>query len=71
MVKQVHLSLVFSMFQRQSREPFPARNIIVLAAIVLAALLYVLNSMKEKPAPPPPPSTTVPAPELDTTGGNR
>ena len=57
------------MFERKSREPFPARNIIVLAAIVLAALLYVINSMKEKPAPPPPP-LEVPAPQLqlDTTG---
>ncbi|HOY08144.1 MAG TPA: hypothetical protein PLO67_22200 [Saprospiraceae bacterium] len=54
------------MFERKSREPFPARNIIVLAAIVLAALLYVINSMKEKPAPPPP--LEVPAPQLDTTG---
>ncbi|MCC6279736.1 MAG: hypothetical protein IT262_03990 [Saprospiraceae bacterium] len=41
------------MFQRQAREPFPARNIIILAALVLAGLFYVLKSLKEDPAPAP------------------
>ena len=41
------------MFQRQAREPFPARNIIILAAFVLGCLFYVLKSLKEDPAPPP------------------
>ena len=41
------------MFQRQAREPFPARNILFLAAFVLGCLFYVLKSLKEDPAPPP------------------
>ncbi|MBL7780873.1 MAG: hypothetical protein JNM22_06610 [Saprospiraceae bacterium] len=52
------------MFQRQSRNPFPARNILILAALVLACLLYVLRSMKEKPAEPAAPET--PAVQADT-----
>lgn len=52
------------MFQRQSRNPFPARNILILAALVLACLLYVLRSMKEQTVPPATPET--PAVEADS-----
>ncbi|MCA0236333.1 MAG: hypothetical protein LCH81_08110 [Bacteroidetes bacterium] len=52
------------MFQRQTRNAFPARNILVLAALVLACLLYVLRSMKEKPTPPATPET--PAVQADS-----
>jgi hypothetical protein len=41
------------MFQRQAREPFPARNILFLAAFVLGCLFYVLKNLKEEPPPPP------------------
>ena len=48
------------MFQRQAREPFPIRNIILLAAIVLAFLLYLINARKEQAAPPAPAPTEQP-----------
>lgn len=35
------------MFQRQSREPFPARNIILLAAVVLAFLVFLIGRLKK------------------------
>lgn len=35
------------MFQRQSRQTFPARNIILLAAVVLGFLVFMLNKMRE------------------------
>lgn len=41
------------MFQRQAREPFPVRNILLLAAFILGCLLYVVNKSREEPAPPP------------------
>jgi len=43
------------MFQRQSREPFPIRNILLLALIVLGFLLFLIGQMKkaEKPAAAP------------------
>lgn len=43
------------MFQRQSRAPFPARNIIILAALILLGLVYLLKSLQEKPRPEPDP----------------
>jgi hypothetical protein len=53
------------MFQRQSREPFPARNILLLAVIILLGLLYLIRQMQEKPAEPPP--LEAPALQQDTT----
>jgi len=37
------------MFQRQTRQTFPARNIILLAAAVLGFLVFILNKVKETP----------------------
>ncbi len=48
-----HDSPLTIMFQRQAREPFPVRNILLLAAFILGCLLYVVNKSKEEPAPPP------------------
>ena len=43
------------MFQRQARQPFPARNILILAAAVLAFLFFLLKSLnKEQETAPPP-----------------
>jgi photosystem II stability/assembly factor-like uncharacterized protein len=39
------------MFQRQTRQPFPFRNIIVLFAIVLGFFWYVYSHMKHAPEP--------------------
>ena len=38
------------MFQRQNRQAFPYRNILVLAAVVLVFLVYLLKKSKEIPA---------------------
>ncbi|MBK6933449.1 MAG: hypothetical protein IPH12_22305 [Saprospirales bacterium] len=35
------------MFRRQTRDPFPVRNIIALSVIVLLVLLYVLRQLKK------------------------
>lgn len=48
------------MFQRQARAPFPIRNIILLAAIVLAFLFYLINAAKEQAAAPAPAPTEQP-----------
>lgn len=40
------------MFQRQARQPFPIRNIIVLALIVLGFFLFLLNQIKKTPNEP-------------------
>ncbi len=37
------------MFQRQARQPFPARNIIILATAVLLFLLYILKNAQKVP----------------------
>lgn len=44
------------MFQRQAREPFPIRNIIILALIIIGFFVYLLSQSKkaEKPAIPAP-----------------
>ncbi|MFN0173443.1 MAG: T9SS type A sorting domain-containing protein [Saprospiraceae bacterium] len=39
------------MFQRQTRAPFPARNLIVLAAIVLVALFFLLKKIQRDKSP--------------------
>ncbi len=49
----IHHSPLTIMFQRQAREPFPVRNILLLAAFILGCLFYVLKNMKEEPAPKP------------------
>jgi photosystem II stability/assembly factor-like uncharacterized protein len=38
------------MFQRQIRQPFPVRNIIILAVAVLLFFLYIANNLKRKTA---------------------
>lgn len=43
------------MFQRQAREPFPIRNIIVLALIILGFFLFLLSQIKKTPPPQPQP----------------
>ncbi|MFN0034369.1 MAG: T9SS type A sorting domain-containing protein [Saprospiraceae bacterium] len=44
-----------AMFQRQSRSAFPARNLFILGAAVLAFLIFLLkNVQKENPAAPAP-----------------
>jgi hypothetical protein len=40
------------MFQRQTRQSFPARNIIVLAAAVLLMFLYLAQRLRENAAAP-------------------
>lgn len=35
------------MFRRQTREPFPIRNIIALSVVVLIVLLFVLQQLKK------------------------
>jgi hypothetical protein len=54
------------MFQRQTREPFPARNIFLLAALVLAGLLYLLNNIQKTAEGPPPADTEMRAPGPDS-----
>jgi hypothetical protein len=49
------------MFQRQAREPFPIRNIIILALIVLTLILFVVSQRKSKEPLPPRPATEQPA----------
>jgi energy-converting hydrogenase Eha subunit F len=45
-----------AMFQRQTRRPFPAGLIFLLALAVLAILFFVVKSLnKEQPQNPPPP----------------
>ena len=52
------------MFRRQTREPFPIRNIIALSLIVLIVLLFVLQQLKKAEAPASPAATEQPiAPE--------
>lgn len=41
------------MFRRQTREPFPIRNIIAFSVIVLIVLLFVLQEMKKAETPAP------------------
>lgn len=51
------------MFQRQSPQPFPVRNVIFLAIFVVAALVFLLKNMQPiSPGPPPAP----PAPTSDS-----
>jgi len=49
------------MFQRQAREPFPIRNIIILALIVLTLIFFVVSQRKNKETLPLPPATEQPA----------
>lgn len=44
------------MFQRQARQPFPARNILLFAAAVLAFLFFLLKSLNKKEETTPPPA---------------
>jgi photosystem II stability/assembly factor-like uncharacterized protein len=37
------------MFQRQNRQAFPTRNIVVFAAVVLGAFIFLLKKMREAP----------------------
>ncbi|MBC7776300.1 MAG: T9SS type A sorting domain-containing protein [Phycisphaerae bacterium] len=41
------------MFQRQTRSTFPARNLVILAAAVLAFLFFLLKSIQKDPTPAP------------------
>lgn len=41
------------MFQRQSRQAFPARNILLFAALVIALLFFLIRSARQSDAPPP------------------
>jgi len=44
------------MFQRQSPQPFPVTNILLLAIFVVAALVFLLKNMHPvQPGPPPAP----------------
>lgn len=40
------------MFQRHTRQPFPTRNILVLAAAILGMLYYMYQKLREKPQQP-------------------
>ncbi len=44
------------MFQRQTRQPFPARNILLFAAVVIALVFVLLKALQHRDAAPPPPS---------------
>ena len=48
------------MFQRQTRQPFPIRNILVLIAIVLGFLYLVISQRQKAAQPPAPPATEQP-----------
>ncbi|MFN0213804.1 MAG: VPS10 domain-containing protein [Saprospiraceae bacterium] len=50
------------MFQRQSRSTFPARNLIILAAVVLIFFIFLLNRIPKEPN-----SLSEPGIEKDTT----
>ncbi len=52
------------MFQRQAPQPFPVRNIILLAIVVVASLVFLLKSMQ--PVPPAMPPT---APQVTSDSG--
>ncbi|MBK7938133.1 MAG: hypothetical protein IPJ82_14060 [Lewinellaceae bacterium] len=41
------------MFQRQSRQAFPARNILLFAALVIALLFFLIRSARQSDTPPP------------------
>ena len=50
LAQQIRLSFNFpNMFQRQNRQAFPARNIILLAIVVLGFLIYLLKKTREMP----------------------
>lgn len=48
------------MFQRRAREPFPVRNIIFLALIVLVFIVLALSQRKKQEIPATPPATEQP-----------
>ena len=41
------------MFQRQAREPFPTRNIIFIAILILAFLLFLFRQTQKSNPPSP------------------
>ena len=49
------------MFQRQTRESFPITNILVLAMVVVAFLVYVLKSVPSAVPAAAPPDGSMPA----------
>ena len=49
------------MFERQTRQPFPITNILILGLVVVAFLVYILKSVQQKAPAPLPPEVTVPA----------
>ncbi len=49
------------MFERQTRQPFPIFNILILGLVVVAALVYLLKSVQQKVPVPAPVEVTVPA----------
>ena len=51
------------MFQRQTRQPFPVRNILLFAAIVVALLAILFKSLRQPPAASPPPAVEKPEEE--------
>lgn len=46
------------MFQRRTREPFPLRNIIFLALVVLVFIVLALSQRKKQAAAPEQPAQT-------------
>lgn len=49
------------MFQRQTRESFSITNILVLAMVVVAFLVYILKSVPRTVPAPAPPDVSTPA----------
>ncbi len=49
------------MFQRQTRESFPITNILVLAIVVVAFLVYILKSVPRTTPAPAPSDVSAPA----------
>ena len=54
------------MFQRQARQPFPFRNILILAAAVMLFLFFLLKSTQPSPEKPAP----LPGSETEKADGN-
>lgn len=52
------------MFQRQTPQPFPVTNILLLGIFVVAALVFLLKNMQPGPPGPPP---APPQPTSDST----
>jgi len=54
------LNIFFPMFERQTRQPFPATNILILALVVVAFLVYILKSVRQPAIGLPPIEVTSP-----------